>query len=428
MHTRLHDENSNTNARTQVQFAVTYSMLLRPLKDLPDASNLVEKSLSLRKQSHSLIVLSKLKDALQCPPLKAYSMLIEILEKLDNALDCPCLLKVFVLFHLGFHLKLQKLFDRSLQYLERASKLLELEYGVGELYIRNEMSSDIDRQQRGHAYHVCVLNEIFRVLQLKGEAQALHLSEPAELAVKLFESTETFVPVWDNESCQKFSLILRVVYVRLYQIKNKMEPEEDVKAMIEFFQNKFENVRHDSSVTKSSYLRKFRESINAVKEMGQGLNCNLRFSTVSSKEKKKSTHTATAPEIKKIKNPSILCWFSNHRVRVSRILGKKLLHVLRVVPNCSVELLILFLYNGFHQYSCFMPAVTVVQRVRTHTDLYVVLFERGIELTHSLLEFLQADSVIRQPVYEYFCCRFRKREFLSSNSGNCCVFKCRRKA
>ena len=78
VHTRLHDENSNTNARTQVQFAVTYSMLLRPLKDLPDASNLVEKSLSLRKQSHSLIVLSKLKDALQ-----------------DNGIDMDNELKMF---------------------------------------------------------------------------------------------------------------------------------------------------------------------------------------------------------------------------------------------------------------------------------------------------------------------------------------------
>ena len=98
----------------------------------------------------------------------------------------------------------------------------KLEYGVGEIFIRN--ASDIDRQQRGHPFHVLVLSEIFGVLQQKGGEKALHLTASAELAVKLFQSTETFVPVWDKQSCEDFSLILRVVYKRLYRIKNKVDP------------------------------------------------------------------------------------------------------------------------------------------------------------------------------------------------------------
>lgn len=364
----------------EVEFAVTYRMLLRPLVKLRNASKLVTNSLS-RKRGHSLILLSKLKDASELVRNndleQAYSILCDVLECLENALYCPFLFKVLVLFELGRLLRRQKKFDRSLIFLKRASKILELQCGVGVQYIQisNGMrnAGTTDRQARGHPFHVLVINEILGILNEMGR-KSIHLDEYAELASKLFDSQVTFVPVWNKECSQEFSSILRVVFVRLYQIENKIDPDENVD-MIDFFEKKFERVRHESSISKNLYTIKFRAHIDAVRDMFHlGLNCNTTFSTVYSSsfdlshEKEKSKRLiCKTPEIK---DPSIVAWLHNRRVRASRTFGLKMLQMCRVVPPCAAQHVVLFLYYGFHEFMDLktIPTITI-QRVLTQSAM-----------------------------------------------------------
>lgn len=186
----------------EVEFAVTYRMLLAPLIERSDASKVIQHSLERRRQGHFLLIASKLRDVSVLLKSQAGSKEASVI--LENILDIfqrrglyvPFQIHVIVMFELGRCFRYQHKLNQAMSLLERALRILELHYSIGtkDVY-HNEFFVDFTRQNCGHPFLVSVVNEMLLILELKNEKRMWSHSL-AEMAAKLFTSMNTFVRIF----------------------------------------------------------------------------------------------------------------------------------------------------------------------------------------------------------------------------------------
>jgi len=149
--------------------------------------------------------------------------------------------------------------------------------------------------------------------------------------------------VWEKMYQSNFEIVLRIVYIRLQRIKQKIQHDEEINIEVDeipkFFEKKFEElVRYSrSDISKANHAKKFTRMLNSISKLCEsGLSSETKFNIVLSEldlcgEKKTKEKQEKKNILPTIRNPRVVSWLLRRRLRISMAFGKRLLEVARKV-------------------------------------------------------------------------------------------------